>query len=191
MTQAAPTKLVRAAQLEDEGVARRQIQRLVARGDLVRVDRGVFAAPDFQPTEHHHLALVALKCPNAVIALTSAAAFHRLGTQVPHQVWVALPPRQWAPKLESVTVRVVRFSGTRLEKDVEQYRIEGGPVRIYGLAKTVVDLFRYRNKIGIDVAIEAMREALRGRRTSVAELARIARRDGVYASILPYLESMQ
>lgn len=189
---AAPTKdLVGVANLEDGGISRRQIHRLVERGDLVRIDRGVFAHPEFEPTEHHHLALVALRCPTAVIALTSAAAFHRLGTQIPHTVWIALPPRTWAPKLESVTVEVARFSGSRLDEDVEEHLIEGVQVRVYGLAKTVVDLFRYRNKLGTDVALEAMRESLRDRRTSIAELGRIARRDRAYGPIRPYLESMQ
>lgn len=191
MGQLAAMDLVGVAHLEDEGVPRRQVHRLVERGDLIRIDRGVFAHPDFEPTEHHHLALVALRCPNAVIALTSAAAFHRLGTQIPHGVWIALPPRQWAPKLESVSVEVARFSGSRLDADVEEHLIEGVRVRVYGLAKTVVDLFRYRNKLGLDVALEAMREALRDGRASVAELARIARRDNVSGPMRPYLESMQ
>ncbi|MCB9492527.1 MAG: type IV toxin-antitoxin system AbiEi family antitoxin domain-containing protein [Dehalococcoidia bacterium] len=191
MARVGAEELIVAADLEDEGVARRQVHRLVERGDLVRIDRGVFALPDFEPTEHHHLALVALRCPRAVIAMTSAAAFHRLGTQVPHTVWIALPPRTWAPKLESVRVEVARFSGSRLEEDVEEHLIEGARVRVYGLAKTVVDLFRYRNKLGLDVALEAMREALRDGRASVAELAQIARRDGVSGPIRPYLESMQ
>lgn len=179
------------AQLEATGFSRKQVQRFVARGELLRIDRGVYAPADFEPTEHHHLALVALKSPRAVIALTSAAAFHRLGTQVPHEVWIALPPKQWVPQLESVTVRAARFSGSRLLNDVEEHRIEGVRVRVYGIPKTVVDLFRYRNKLGTDVVVEAMRETLAARRTSVAEIARIARRDGVYASMLAYLESMQ
>lgn len=193
MAQLAPTKeaLLGVADLDDGGIGRRQIHRLVERGALVRIDRGVFAHPEFEATEHHHLALVSLRCPDAVIALTSAAAFHRLGTQVPHAVWIALPPRTRAPKLESVTVEVARFSGSRLEEDVEEHLIEGVRVRVYELAKTVVDLFRYRNKLGLDVALEAMREALRDGRASVAELARIARRDGVAGPIRPYLESMQ
>lgn len=193
MAQLAPTNesLLGVADLDEGGISRRQIHRLVERGDLVRIDRGVFAHPEFQPSQHHHLALVSLRCPNAVIALASAAAFHRLGTQIPHAVWIALPPRTRAPKLESVTVEVARFSGSRLEQDVEEHVVEGVSVPVYGLAKTVVDLFRYRNKLGIDVALEAMREALQDGRTSLAELGRTARRDRVYGPIRPYLESMQ
>jgi predicted transcriptional regulator of viral defense system len=183
--------LVGVSTLEARGIPRRQVHRLVERGELLRVDRGVFMPPAFEPTEHHHLALVGLRCPAAVFALISAAAFHDMGTQTPHAVWIALPPRRWAPQLESVKVEVARFSGTRLDEDIEDHLIEGVTVRVYSLAKTVVDLFRYRNKLGVDVALEAMREALRDGRTSVAELGRIARRDGVYGPIRPYLESMQ
>ncbi|MAQ17842.1 MAG: transcriptional regulator [Sandaracinus sp.] len=150
----------------------------------------MFAHPDFEPSEHHHLALVAFRCPSAVIALSSAASFHRLGTQLPHAVWVALPPRTWAPRLESVGVEVARFSGSRYVADVTRHLVEGVQVPVYGEAKTVVDLFRYRNKLGLDVALEAMREVLRSRRATLAELARVARRDGAYGPIRPYLESM-
>ncbi|MEO0321664.1 MAG: type IV toxin-antitoxin system AbiEi family antitoxin domain-containing protein [Myxococcota bacterium] len=183
--------LMRVQELERAGTSRRQAHRLVERGELLRLDRGVFAHPGFEPTQHHHLALVALRCPQAVVALSSAAAFHQLGTHLPLGVCVALPPRTWAPRLESVRVEVARFSGTRLSSDVERHPIEGVALRVYSLAKTVVDLFRYRNKLGLDVALEAMREALAHRATTTAELARIARRDGALGPMRPYLESLQ
>lgn len=175
--------------LEREGISRTEVTRRVRRGELIRLERGIYAEPAFEPTQHHHLALVSARVPRAVVALLSAAGFHELGTQVPHQVWIALPPRVWSPRLESVPIQVVRFSGERYTTETEEHLVEGITVRVYSVAKTVVDLFRYRNKLGLDVALEALRESLRARRTSIAELTQIARRCGTLTSMRPYLEA--
>lgn len=163
--------------------------RRVARGELVQVGRGIYAYPDFEPTEHHDLALVAARAPSAVVCLLSAAAFHRLGTQVPHEVWVALPSRVWAPRMSAPPLQVVRFSGARFDGGIEEHEVEGISVRVYSVGKTVVDLFRYRNKIGLDVALEALREVRRERRCSLAELTTYARAGGVLTPMRPYLEA--
>lgn len=190
MATADPTAtLIPLAQLEHEGLSRMEVTRRVRRGDLIRLERGVYARPTFEPTEHHYLALVSARAPRAVVALLSAAGFHDLGTQVPHEVWIALPPRAWSPKLDSVPVQVVRFSGERYTSEIEEHVVEGVTVRIYSVAKTVVDLFRYRNKLGLDVALEALRESLHGRRTSIAKLTQIALRCGSLTPMRPYLES--
>ncbi len=150
---------------------------------------GSTRGPTSSRPEHHDLALVAARAPNAVVCLLSAAAFHRLGTQVPHEVWVALPPRVWAPRMDTPPLRVVRFSGARYEGGVEEHEIEGIRLRVYSLAKTVVDLFRYRNKVGLDVALEALREVRRDRRCSLAELTALARDGSVLTPMRPYLEA--
>ncbi len=182
--------LISLARLMQEGISRTEVGRRVGRGELLRIDRGIYARPDFVPTEYHDLAIVAARSPQAVVALLSAAAFHSLGTQVPHKVWIALPPRVWPPRIESVSVQVVRFSGTRFATEVQERVIEGVVVRVFSVAKTVVDLFRYRNKIGLDVALEVLNECVRERRASIAELTQIAKRTRSLTPIRPYLESV-
>jgi predicted transcriptional regulator of viral defense system len=113
-----------------------------------------------------------------------------LGTQVPHQVWIALPPRTWTPTISTPPIRVVHFSGSRYEEEVEEHVIESVRVRVYSMPKTVVDLFRYRNKIGLDVALEALREARRRRQGSLGELTRLAKAGRVLGAMRPYLESV-
>lgn len=185
-----PRSLLSLRDLEDRGLTRMAVSRMVARGELVRVERGLYAEPGGALSEHHDLAVVAARAPKAVVCLLSAAAFHRLGTQVPHEVWVALPPRVWAPSIDRPGVRVVRFSGIRYDDGIEEHTVEGVRVRVYSVGKTVVDLFRYRNKVGLDVALEALREARRDRRCSVAELTRLAQRGRVLGPMRPYLESL-
>lgn len=183
--------LVRLHDLERQGVSRVAVGRMVARGELVRVERGLYSTRRLAPTAHHDLAVVAARVPKAVVCLLSAAAFHELGTQVPHAVWIAMPPRTWSPQLSAPPIEVVRFSGARYDDGVEEHRVEGVVVRVYSVAKTIVDLFRYRNKLGLDVALEALRESRRGRRPcSVAELGRIAERSKVLSAMRPYLESL-
>jgi predicted transcriptional regulator of viral defense system len=163
---------------------------MVERGELVRVGRGLYMEADAELSEHHDLAVVAASVPKGIVCLLSAAAFHGLGTHVPHQVWIALPPRTWSPTISTPPIRVVHFSGRRYEDEVEESLIEGVHVPVYSLAKTVVDLFRYRNKIGLDVALEALREARRRHRSTLGELTRLAKAGRVLGPMRPYLESI-
>ena len=185
-----PRKLLKLRDLEERGLRRMAVGRMVERGELVRVHRGLYAEPGTGLGEHHDLAVVAARAPRAVICLLSAAGFHRLGTQAPHEVWIALPPRTWTPSIREPPVRVVRFSGARYDDEIEEHEMEGVRVRVYSVGKTVIDLFRYRNKVGIDVALEALREARRNRRCSLAELTRLAQRGRVLGPMRPYLESL-
>jgi predicted transcriptional regulator of viral defense system len=185
-----PRTLLKLRDLEERGLSRMAVGRMVNRGELVRVHRGLYAEPDAGLSEHHDLAVVAARAPTAVVCLLSAAALHRLGTQAPHEVWIALPPRTWAPSIRKPPVRVVRFSGARYDDGIEEHVVEGVHVRVYSIGKTVVDLFRYRNKVGLDVALEALREARRNRRCSLAELTRLAQRGRVLGPMRPYLESL-
>ena len=147
--------LVRPRDVEALGIAREFLLRLYRRGLLVRQARGVYALPQTPVTEHHSLAMAAKRVPRGVICLLSALRFHGLTTQNPHEVWIAIDHQARKPSVEPPALRVVRFSGRALAEDVEEPEIEGVRVRVYSAAKTVADCFKYRHKIGIDVAIEA------------------------------------
>ena len=172
------------------GLHTQTLTRLVAEGMLERVGRGVYRRPDADITEHHSLVLAAAAVPHGVVCLTSALVFHGIGTQLPHEVWLALDRRARKPGTTAVPVNVVRFSGAALTFGVETHRLEGQPVRIYSLAKTLADCFKYRNKIGIDVAVEALRESIAEGRLTPAELEPAARVCRVERVLRPYLEAL-
>ena len=165
-------------------------QRLVREGTLVREGRGLYSLRDYRATRHHTLATVTKRLPNGVVCLLSALAFHQIGTQLPYQVWLALDRKAWTPQGLDLPVHVVRFSGAALTEGVESHRIEGVTVRVYSPAKTVADCFKYRNKVGLDVALEALRESWRERRVTMDELSRFARICRVARVMRPYLESL-
>jgi predicted transcriptional regulator of viral defense system len=141
-------------------------------------------------SEHHGLALAAAMVPKAVMCLLSALSFHRVGTQLPHEVWIALDRRTRRPRLQYPRLRVVRFGGEALTEGVESHRIEGESVRVYSVAKTIADAFKYRNKIGLDVALEALRDGWRARRFTMDEIYRYARVCRVSRVMQPYLEAL-
>ena len=170
------------------GIHSQQLSRLVAEGRLQRINRGQYRWPDYPVTEHHSLAVTAKALPNAVICLLSALSFHGIGTQLPADVWVAIDRRARQPRLAYPRLRVMRFGGSALTAGVEEHRIEGQRVKIYGVAKTLADVFKYRNKVGLDVALEALREAWRARRFTMDELSRYARICRVHRVMGPYLE---
>lgn len=182
--------IVRVAELEAEGVPRSQLYRLVREGFVVREARGVYVAGDHEYTAHHDLAGVAKRVPGGVFCLLTALRFHELTTQKPHEIWVALPVKARAPRIDYPPLRVVRFSGPALTEGIETHRIEGVDVRVYSAAKTVADCFKYRNKIGIDVAVEALRDFSRHYRGGANELARFARICRVARVMQPYLDSI-
>jgi predicted transcriptional regulator of viral defense system len=181
-------RIIRPRDLAARGIAREHLIRLLRRGDLIRVARGIYMLVGAPVTEHHGLALVGKQAPNAVVCLLSALQFHGLTTQQPHEVWIAVGVKAHRPMIAWPAVRVVRFSGAALSEGVEDHKLEGVPVRVYGMAKTVADCFKYRRKIGIDVAIEALRAALR-KRVSVDEIYSFAKICRVANVIRTYLES--
>jgi predicted transcriptional regulator of viral defense system len=166
------------------------LSRLVRAGTLERVARGRYRLPNAPVTEHHGLALVAAAAPKAVICLLSALSFHQIGTQLPHEVWIALDRRSRRPSLTYPHLHVVRFGGDALTEGVETHRIEGETVRVYSVAKTIADTFKYRNKIGLDVALEALREAWRARRFTMDTMYLYARICRVERVMRPYLEAL-
>ena len=163
---------------------------MVRAGALERVSRGRYRLPDAPITEHHSLALVAAAAPMAVICLLSALSFHQIGPQLPHEVWIAVDRRSRPPILSWPRLRVLRFSGKALTEGIETHRVEGETVRVYCVAKTVADVFKYRNKVGLDVALEALREAWRAKRFTMDELHRYARICRVEQVMRPYLEAL-
>lgn len=181
--------LVRPRDVEARGIARESLLRLYRRGLLVRPARGVYALAESPVTEHHSLAVAAKLVPRSVVCLLSALRFHGLTTQDPHEGWIAIDFKAHKPSLASPALRVVRFSGRALVEGVEAHEIEGVRVQVYGAAKTVGDCFKYRHKIGIDVAIEALRDVLRSRKATVDEIHRFAKVCRVANVMQPYLES--
>lgn len=172
------------------GIHSQALSRLVMAGRLERVGRGHYRLPDTPMTEHHGLALIAAAAPGAVICLLSALSFHRVGTQLPHEVWIALDRRSRRPAIAYPPLRVVRFGGAALTDGIEAHEIEGQTVRVYCVAKTLADTFKYRNKVGLDVAIEALRDAWQSRRVTMAEISRFARICRVEQVMRPYLEAL-
>lgn len=180
--------LLRSLDLAKHGIPRRVLGSLLTKGQLVRLARGVYALPATKITENHSLALVSTRAPKAIICLLSALRFHELTTQLPWQVWIAIHPKARPPLIPEVLVKIVRFSGEALEAGVELHNIEGVSTRITNPARTVVDCFRYRNKIGQDIANEALRDALAQRKSSLPELALLARQCRIFSVMRPYLE---
>ena len=181
--------LIRPRDVEARGIARESLLRLYRQGLLVRQARGVYSLPESSVTEHHSLAIAAKRTPGGVMCLLSALRFHGLTTQDPHEVWMAVDFKAHKPVAASVALRVVRFSGSALTEGVEHHTIESVRVPVYSAAKTVADCFKYRNKLGVDVAIEALRDALRSRKATVDQIHRFAKVCRVSNVIRPYLES--
>jgi predicted transcriptional regulator of viral defense system len=186
---AAKQQLVRPRDVEALGIARESLLRLLRQGLLVRPARGVYSLADSSVTEYHSLAVAAARVPRGVVCLLSALRFHGLTTQDPHEVWMAIDVKAHKPSIESPSLRVVRFSGRALTEGIGTHLIEGVEVRVYCTAKTVADCFKYRHKIGIDVAIEALRDALRARKVTIDEISRFAKVCRVAKVMRPYLES--
>jgi predicted transcriptional regulator of viral defense system len=157
---------------------------------LERVGRGLYALPGADLTEHHTLAEAALRMPRGVVCLLSALRFHDLTTQAPFEVWMAIDVKARRPKEEIIPLRIVRFSGEALSAGVETHEVEGVKVKVYNPAKTVADCFKYRNKIGLDVALEALRECWRRRMATADDLYRYARICRVERVMRPYMESL-
>jgi predicted transcriptional regulator of viral defense system len=182
--------VLRSSDFEAHGVSRMAVQRLCERGVLRRLGRGIYGLADAAFTEHHTLAEAARRVPAGVVCLLSALRFHELTTQNPFEVWLAIDGKAHQPKVDWPPLRIVRFSGAALTFGVEERGVEGVPVRVTSPAKTVADCFKYRNKIGVDVAVEALVAYRRERRGSVDELLRAAAVDRVAVILRPYLEAL-
>jgi predicted transcriptional regulator of viral defense system len=183
--------LVRSRDLAEAKIDRSELRRLTAAGVLERVTRGVYRLADAPATESHTVAAVLKRVPHGVVCLLTALRMHGLTTQLPHQVWIALDEKARRPAVTDLPIRVVRFSGLALTAGVESRVVEGVTIRLYGPAKTVADCFKYRNKIGLDVAIEALRDYRQRYRKRGDDLAKYARICRVLGVMKPYLEAIR
>lgn len=182
--------ILRASDLEAEGLPRRYLPRLEQRGQLERVARGLYALPDREITEHHDLAIAAKAVPSGVICLLSALRFHQLTTQAPFEVWIALEEGGWEPKEDAVPLRAVHMSEATFAAGVEEHRVWKVPSKVYSPAKTVADCFKFRGHVGLDVALEALRAFRRGRAGSMDDLWRYAKICRVQNVMRPYMEAI-
>jgi predicted transcriptional regulator of viral defense system len=182
--------VLRPRDLDAHGIPRIYLSRLCERGLLQRTGRGLYVLPNADVSEHHTLAEACKRVPHGVVCLLSALRFHGLTTQSPHEVWLAIGSKAWRPQVDYPPLRFVRFSARTLEAGVEEHSIEGVLVRVYNPAKTVADCFKYRNKIGLDVAVEALRLCLETRKCSRSDLWRYASTDRVTNVMRPYLEAL-
>lgn len=183
-------KLLRARDLAAIAVPTAILTRLVRAGLLERTGPGLYALPGVSMDARRSLAEVVLRAPRGVICLLSALGVHEIGTQAPFEVWLALPPGVSPPVQRGATIRVVRMSGSSLSHGIERIDIDGVTVPVFSVAKTVADCFKFRNKIGLDVALEALGEAWRAGKVSMDELSRNARINRVENIIRPYLEAL-
>ncbi|MDR1461591.1 MAG: AbiEi antitoxin N-terminal domain-containing protein [Azoarcus sp.] len=182
--------IVRPSDLAREGIPRVALTRAVRRGLLERIGRGMYCLPGRAVSAHGTLAEVARRVPKGVVCLLSALRFHDLTTQAPFEVWLAIDNKAAEPRLDYPPLRLVRFSGAALTEGIEERDVDGVTVRLTSVAKTVADCFKFRNKIGLDVALEALREAWNAKRMTANEIWHCAKIDRMTNVMRPYLESL-
>lgn len=184
--------IARARDFKAAGIPLVYLKRLTEAGDLVRLGRGLYQEPDRVGEDvAHDLAEAARLVPNGVVSLISALRHHGLTTQLPHAVWMTIPHKARTPSAKDLRLEIVRASGEVLTAGVEHIQVEGVNVPIYCVSKTIADCFKHRRHVGEDVAIEALRDALRQRKTTASELMRYAAIDRVTERIAPYIKAMQ
>ena len=181
---------LRASDLADAGVPRAVLTRMAASGQLERAARGLYRLPDSGSSEHEGLVTVASKVPQAVVCLLSALQFHGLTTQLPWQVWIAMPRGSHVPRLEYPPIRMVQFTGEAYTQGIETHERDGVKLHVYSVAKTVADCFKHRNKIGMNVALEALKDARAQGRATFDDLWRCAKVCRVSNVMRPYMEAV-
>lgn len=182
--------VLRPRDLARQGIPRVYLRRLYAEGVLDNPERGLYVLANAAISEHQSLLEACKRIPQGVVCLLSALQFHGLTTEAPFEVWLAIATNARRPKVLNPPLRIVRFSGPALTEDIEEHKIQGVTVKIYSPAKTVADCFKYRNKIGLDVALEALRDCWRKRKATMDQLYRAAQICRVGRVIRPYLESL-
>lgn len=182
--------ILRVKDLREAGIHPEYLRRLCEKGTLIRIGRGLYMPADAQLSANTGLAQASRRVPHSIVCLLSALRFHEIGTANPFEVWIALDQDVRQPQVEYPPLRIVRFSGKALTEGVERHRIESVPVRIYNPAKTVADCFKFRNKIGLDVALEALRDCLRTKKCTYEQLWQYAKVCRVTEVMRPYLEAV-
>ena len=183
-------RVLRAADVREHGWSPQLLIRLHQAGKLQRVGRGLYGLPDAEITEHQTLIEVCQRVPKAVLCLLSALQFQEIGTQLPHEVWIALPEGSHAPVLSYPNLRITRLRGVAYSDGIQTVIDHGAPIRVYSAAKTVTDCFKFRNQIGLDVALEALKDAWRSGKVTMIELSHFAKINRVERVMQPYLEAV-
>ena len=182
--------MIRLTEFGEAGITATTVSRMEQAGEVVRLARGLYQLPDAALDPQQSLAEAARLVPKGVICLGSALAFHGLTDQMPPKVWIAIGRKDWRPRVNYPPIRIARFSDELLQRGVEHKKIAGTPVPVFGVAKTVADLFRYRRTVGDALAIEGLRQALRQRKATPAEIARESKAAGVWATMEPYVMAL-
>lgn len=182
--------VARPRDLVQHGIPRQYLRILEHDGRIRKSGRGLYTVANAAVTANHSLAEACKRVPHGMVCLVSALALHALTTQAPHEVWMAVDRKARKPRVDYPPLRIVRFSGPALTSHIQEQKIEGVVVRVYDPAKTVADCFKYRNKIGVDVAIEALRDCWRKRRATMDQLYDAAKVCRVAAVMRPYMESL-
>ena len=182
--------MIRLTEFGEAGITATTVSRMEQAGEVVRLARGLYQLPDAALDPQQSLAEAARLVPKGVICLGSALAFHGLTDQMPPKVWIAIGRKDWRPRVNYPPIRIARFSDELLQRGVEHKKIAGTPVPVFAVAKTVADLFRYRRTVGDALAIEGLRQALRQRKATPAEIARESKAAGVWATMEPYVMAL-
>ncbi len=182
--------VLRPRDLAQAGVSRTTLGRLVAEGVIERIARGLYMNPDSDVTAHHSLVEAQQQVPDGVVCLLSALRYHEIGTQAPRRIWIAVPRGHWIPSVTFPPVRIVSFTGSAYSEGILTPEIEGTTVRVYNVAKTIADCFKYRNRIGTSVAVEALKDVLSQKTATPDELLRYGEVCRVKQIMIPYLESL-
>ncbi|MCM2287879.1 MAG: AbiEi antitoxin N-terminal domain-containing protein [Sulfuritalea sp.] len=181
---------LRASDLDEVSIPRVYLTRLTKGGQLENVGRGLYRFPENSPSEHESLVAIATRVPQAVFCLLTALQFHELTTQLPRQIWIAMPRGSHTPRIDYPPVKMIQFSGDAYVQGIEEYERDRVTLRVYGIAKTIVDCFKHRNKIGLDVALEALKEARSRNKVSADDLWHYAKICRVANVMRPYLEAV-
>ncbi len=182
--------LMRASELRGHGIAPATLSRMTADGLVTRLGRGLYQLVDAAIEEQHTIAEAAKRVPRGVVCLVSALSFHGLTDQLPKRVWLAIGLKDWAPKLDTPPIRIVRYSEALLASDVEVHQVEGVDVRLFSPTRTVIDLFRRERLVGLPLAIEGLKELFRTKRATPGELAARATALGAWPKMRPYVEAL-
>lgn len=184
------SRIISSKELSSEGIHRETIRRLLETGEIISIARGLYTSSQFIPDENFTFLVAQKISPKGIICLLSALSFHEIGTQNPSEIWIAIPRRTRIPEVSEYPIQISLFSGEAYSSGIEEHTVDGVVIRVYSIAKTIADCFKCRNKIGLDVAIEALKDVIWNKRTSVDEILRFARICRVEKVIKPYMESL-
>jgi predicted transcriptional regulator of viral defense system len=182
--------IIRPQDVEAIGIARVYLHRLYQQGVVERAGRGLYRLPDAPVDSHHSFAEVIKRCPKGVISILSALEFHQLTTQLPFEVWLTIEANHWKPRIDYPPTQIIYVSGDAFQYGIETHTISGVPVPIYGVAKTIADCFKFRNKIGLDVALEALKQVVHEKRVTIDALWQSAQVCRISSVMKPYLEAL-